>query len=65
MTQPKRTTDQEPRQGEVIISGVDTGPSNAERHNRTPTEDHARFQPLAHPPDGTEEETNEPDNEDG
>ncbi|WP_216328388.1 hypothetical protein [Deinococcus aestuarii] len=43
--------------GEVVISGVDTGPEQGERENRTPTEDHARFQP-AHP-------AIEPDNEDG
>ncbi len=44
--------------GEVVISGVDTGPADAERENRTPTEDHARFQPLAHPAE-------EPEDEDG
>lgn len=44
--------------GEVIISGLDTGPRNEERHNLTPTEDHARFQPQLHP-------VGEPDNEDG
>ncbi|MFB9993822.1 hypothetical protein ACFFLM_17835 [Deinococcus oregonensis] len=43
---------------EVVISGVDTGPADAERENRTPTEDHARFQPLAHP-------LEEPEDEDG
>ncbi|BDP40338.1 hypothetical protein DAETH_03070 [Deinococcus aetherius] len=44
--------------GEVVISGVDTGPEGDERQNLTPTEDHARFQPVAHP-------ALEPDNEDG
>lgn len=44
--------------GEVLISGVDTGPADAERENRTPTEDHARFQPLMHP-------VQEPEDEDG
>lgn len=31
-------------ESEVLISGVHTGPGDAERQNRTPTEDHARFQ---------------------
>jgi hypothetical protein len=43
---------------EVLISGLDTGPADAERENRTPTEDHARFQPLMHP-------AQEPEDEDG
>lgn len=55
MTQPKGP--QEPR-GEVLISGVDTGPSETERENLTPTEDHARFQPPDHPAE-------EPTDEDG
>lgn len=42
--------------GEVIISGLDTGPSDAERENRTPTEDHARFLPPTR---------REPEDEDG
>ncbi|WP_027460443.1 hypothetical protein [Deinococcus murrayi] len=43
-------------QGEVLISGVDTGPAEDERGNLTPTEDHARFQPP---------EEREPEDEDG
>ena len=58
MTQPNRPAPPPQPQGEVIISGVDSGPRNEERGNLTPTEDHARFQPLLHPRD-------EPDNEDG
>lgn len=42
--------------GEVIISGLDTGPAEAQRENRTPTEDHARFLPP---------EEREPEDEDG
>ncbi|MEF2279760.1 hypothetical protein V3W47_15810 [Deinococcus sp. YIM 134068] len=44
--------------GEVVISGVDTGPDGDTRQNLTPTEDHARFQPTAHP-------VGEPEDEDG
>ncbi|WP_019009748.1 hypothetical protein [Deinococcus aquatilis] len=59
MTQPSGGKQSgELQQGEVVISGVDTGPADAERENRTPTEDHARFQPLAHP-------VEEPEDEDG
>ncbi|MDL2344374.1 hypothetical protein QOL99_09430 [Deinococcus sp. MIMF12] len=43
-------------EGEIVISGVDTGPADAERGNLTPTEDHARFQPP---------EEREPEDEDG
>lgn len=43
-------------QAEVVISGVDTGPADAERGNLTPTEDHARFQPP---------QEREPEDEDG
>lgn len=48
----------ERRRGEVVISGVDTGPEEGRRENLTPTEDHARFQPTAHP-------RKEPEDEDG
>ncbi|WP_104991660.1 hypothetical protein [Deinococcus sp. NW-56] len=55
---PARPTGSAPPepQGEVVISGVDTGPAEAERGNLTPTEDHARFQPP---------EEREPEDEDG
>ncbi|MFC4426690.1 hypothetical protein [Deinococcus navajonensis] len=52
MTQP----DPEER-GEVLISALDTGPSEQERENLSPTEDLARFVPAAHPAE-------EPDDED-
>lgn len=42
--------------GEVVISGLDTGPDEAARENLTPTEDHARFLPP---------EEREPEDEDG
>lgn len=58
MTHLERPAPLPPQRPEVVISGVDTGPSNEERGNLTPTEDHARFQPSAHPRD-------EPDDEDG
>jgi len=59
MTQPSGSKQSgELQRGEVVISGVDTGPADAERENRTPTEDHARFQPLARP-------LEEPEDEDG
>ena len=46
----------EPERGEVLISGLDTGPAEAQRQNLTPTEDHARFLPP---------EEREPEDEDG
>jgi len=46
----------EGRRGEVVISGLDTGPAEAQRENLTPTEDHARFLPP---------EEREPEDEDG
>lgn len=52
----EQQTQQGETRGEVIISGLDTGPSDAERENLTPTEDHARFQPP---------EQHEPEDEDG
>lgn len=55
---PDDGTQGERGRGEVVISGVDTGPDGGERQNRTPTEDHARFQPAAHPAE-------EPEDEDG
>ncbi|MFC4638118.1 hypothetical protein [Deinococcus hohokamensis] len=52
MTQP------DPKErSEVLISGLDTGPSEEERENLSPTEDVARFMPPAHPAE-------EPDDED-
>ncbi|MFD1731244.1 hypothetical protein ACFSC4_09555 [Deinococcus malanensis] len=45
MTQPEG----ERSGGEVLISGLDTGPCDAERENRSPTEDVARLVPTAHP----------------
>lgn len=32
--------------GEVLISGLDTGPTEEQRDNLTPTEDRLRFQPT-------------------
>lgn len=59
MTTPEQALDR----GEVSISGVDTGPVNAERENLTPTEQHAQFQRRTHLP--ADPEAEEPDNEDG
>lgn len=39
-------TPQNEERGEVIISGLDTGPSREERQNITPTDEQARLQPL-------------------
>ncbi|MBB5234589.1 hypothetical protein [Deinococcus budaensis] len=56
----RRTGKQAPQarqaRGEVLISGLDTGPAEGQRGNRTPTEDHARFLPP---------EEREPEDEDG
>ncbi len=57
MTQPDET---EERAGEILISGVDTGPEVS--GNESPTESHARFQGLTNPERGGQ---HEPDNEDG
>ncbi|MBB5374702.1 hypothetical protein HNQ07_000146 [Deinococcus metalli] len=62
MTPPERTPAQRiegvpEREGEVLISGLDTGPSNAERGTPTPTELEERLLPT-HPLD-------EPTDEDG
>ncbi|WP_420594791.1 hypothetical protein [Deinococcus sp.] len=57
MTQPNETQE---RPGEILISGVDTGPRESE--NETPTESHARFRGLTNPESGNQ---HEPDNEDG
>ncbi|GAA4015179.1 hypothetical protein GCM10022631_28940 [Deinococcus rubellus] len=57
MTQPSEAPE---RAGEILISGVDTGP--LESDNETPTESHARFQGLTNPERGSQ---HEPDNEDG
>jgi hypothetical protein len=57
MTQPDETPE---REGEILISGVDTGPLQS--GNETPTEMHARFQGIGDPERG---EPDEPDNEDG
>lgn len=71
MTQPsedRRTSEQAPQRGteasqrrelgrgEVLISGLDTGPAEVQRQNLTPTEDHARFLPP---------KEREPEDEDG
>ena len=58
MTQPDKTPE---RGGEILISGVDTGPT--ESGNETPTEMHARFQGMGEPESGAEPA--EPDDEDG
>ena len=58
MTQPNEAPDE--RAGEILISGVDTGP--ADRSNETPTEAHARLYGLNDPESGSQYE---PDNEDG
>ncbi|WP_181391937.1 hypothetical protein [Deinococcus irradiatisoli] len=57
MTQPDETRE---RAGEILISGVDTGPENS--GNETPTESHARFRGLIDPERAA---PHEPDNEDG
>lgn len=57
MTQPNEAPE---RAGEILISGVDTGP--LESGNETPTESHARFRGLTNPERGSQ---HEPDNEDG
>ena len=57
MTQPNEPQE---RPGEILISGVDTGPEKS--GNETPTESHARFQGMNDPERGSQ---HEPDNEDG
>lgn len=57
MTQPSEAPE---RAGEILISGVDTGPEN--RDNETPTETHVRLYGLDDPESGRQYE---PDNEDG
>lgn len=48
---------QQSQQGEVLISGLDIGPTEEQRCNLTPTEDRLRFQPTR--------PTFEPTDEDG
>ncbi|MBZ9752666.1 hypothetical protein GO986_00565 [Deinococcus sp. HMF7620] len=62
MTQPEGAEGPGPAatpggRGEVLISGLDTGPRPEERANLSPTQDHARFVPP-HP-------AQEPTDEDG
>ncbi|GGR94461.1 hypothetical protein [Deinococcus sedimenti] len=61
MTQPDGTAHMPPASapaGEVLISGLDTGPQADERENLSPTDSHARFLPQDHPAE-------EPTDEDG
>lgn len=52
MTPPSPAPDEQPprqpapgrERGEVLISGLDTGPDREERQNVTPTDEHARLQ---------------------
>lgn len=56
MTDPKDGAEQKPSAGEVLISGLDTGPSEAERENRSPTVKLMNLQ---------RDQATEPDDEDG
>lgn len=65
MTQPDRkahtpagSTPAAAPAGEVLISGLDTGPRVTERENLSPTDAQARFRPQDHP-------AQEPTDEDG
>ncbi|AKH16789.1 MULTISPECIES: hypothetical protein [Deinococcus] len=61
MTQPDGTAPTPPASapaGEVLISGLDTGPHAGDRENLSPTDSHARFLPRDHP-------AQEPTDEDG
>lgn len=57
MTQPNEAPE---RAGEILISGVDTGPED--RGSETPTEARVRLYGLDDPESGSQYE---PDNEDG
>ncbi|WP_185974657.1 hypothetical protein [Deinococcus detaillensis] len=57
MTQPEQTRQ---REGEILISGVDTGPEKSA--NESPTEMSARLRGLDDP---EARKRHEPDNEDG
>ncbi|GMA17334.1 hypothetical protein E5F05_07295 [Deinococcus metallilatus] len=56
--QPNRVaqTPQDQGQGEVVISGLDTGPSQEERENVTPTDEHARLTPMLPHKEPTDED---------
>lgn len=57
--QDENRTDQLPQdepRGEVVISGLDTGPSTTERENVTPTDEHARLTPLRPQQEPTDED---------
>lgn len=61
MKQPERKTPGSEPLGEVIISGVDTGPRDTERQNSTPTEEQARLHTLTNssPASAAEEKEDE------
>ncbi|MEW6422387.1 MAG: hypothetical protein AB1511_11780 [Deinococcota bacterium] len=52
-------TDQMPQdepQGEVVISGLDTGPRTEERENMTPTDERAHLTPMLPHTEPTDED---------
>lgn len=58
MTLPERETPP----GEVVISGMDTGPDATQRQNSTPTEEQARLRHLTNrPPESAAEEKEDED----
>ncbi|NTY00425.1 hypothetical protein [Deinococcus sp. JMULE3] len=57
-TPPASATTASAPTGEVLISGLDTGPQAHERENLSPTDSHAQFLPRDHP-------AQEPTDEDG
>lgn len=57
--QDENRTDQLPQdepRGEVVISGLDTGPRPEERENVSPTDEHARLTPLLPHKEPTDED---------
>ncbi|GAA5513782.1 hypothetical protein Dcar01_02529 [Deinococcus carri] len=59
MTQDEKRTGQTPHdetRGEVVISGLDTGPGPAERENTSPTDELARLTPTRPHPEPTDED---------
>jgi hypothetical protein len=52
----EKQTQQDEMRGEVVISGLDTGPSPEERENITPTDEHARLQPRLPHKEPTDED---------
>ncbi|TDE86338.1 hypothetical protein [Deinococcus sp. S9] len=53
---PQDESPQDEPRGEVVISGLDTGPSTTERENVTPTDEHARLTPLRPQQEPTDED---------